>query len=300
LEDTRMDEFVERPAGVPDIDSDLRNPQLCSEYAFDIFRYLRRLEERGSVRSNHLAGCPTNDKMRAVLVDWLVEVQTQFKLLQETLFSTINILDRYLAVEGSSVDRGCLQLVGVTAMFLAAKIEEVYAPAITDFVYISDNAFTEEQIKKTELKILRALDFQMFQPISLHFLRRFSKAGDVDVLQHNLAKYALEVGLLDYSLVSVSNSLLAASALFLSLLLLEPADCTSTVWSSSLAFYSGYCKDDLVSTSALLAKGIVTITTKCNKLQAVRTKYQSGKFLKVADLEVLKSDSLAKLALLKM
>jgi len=300
---TKIENVVERlilPVDVLDIDNDVRNPQLCSDYAFDIFLYLRKLEEKGSVRKNHLLGCPTNDKMRAVLVDWLVEVQIQFKLLQETLFATINILDRYLAVEGSSVDRNSLQLIGVTSMFLAAKVEEVYAPAISDFVYISDNAYNEEQIKKTELKILRALNFNMFQPISLHFLRRFSKAGDVDVLQHNLAKYALEVGLLDYSLVSVSNSLLAAAALFLSLLLLEPSDCTKTVWNSSLAFYSQYTREDLVSTSAMLAGGIVAISHKSSKLQAVRNKYQSAKFLKVADLKVLKSDSLAKLALLKI
>jgi len=299
----KVENVVERltlPVGVTDIDDDARNPQLCSDYAFDIFLYLRKLEEKGAVKPNHLLECPTNDKMRAVLVDWLVEVQIQFKLLQETLFATINILDRYIAVEGSSVDRNSLQLVGITSMFLAAKIEEVYAPAISDFVYISDNAYNEDQIKKTELKILRALNFQMFQPISLNFLRRFSKAGDVDVLQHNLAKYALEVGLLDYSLVSIPNSLLAASALYLSLLLLEPSDFTNTVWNSSLAFYSQYTREDLVSISAMLAGGIVSISRKSSKLQAVKTKYQSAKFLKVADLEVLKSDILAKLALLKI
>ena len=88
---------VERilPPGVKDIDEDDGdNPQLCSEYAFDTYVYLKQLETRAFIPSNYLSGCPANDKMRAVLIDWLVEVQIQFKLLQETLFLTVNTIDR--------------------------------------------------------------------------------------------------------------------------------------------------------------------------------------------------------------
>ena len=102
-------------------------------------------------------------------------------MLQETLFSTISIVDRFLAVEGRSVTRSKLQLVGVAAMFLPSKVEEVFAPAC-----------------------------------SIHFLRRFFKAGDVDVLQHSLAKYATELALVEYDLVPVPGSKLDASVLCLS------------------------------------------------------------------------------------
>ena len=88
---------VERvlPPGVKDIDEDDGdNPQLCAEYATETYAYLKQLETRGAVPANYLAGCPTNDKMRAVLIDWLIEVQIQFKLLQETLFLTVNTIDR--------------------------------------------------------------------------------------------------------------------------------------------------------------------------------------------------------------
>merc|ERR1711915_513406 len=101
-------------------------------------------------------------------------------------------------------------------MFLASKIEEkVYAPACSDFVYITDNAYTEDEIKATELKIVKALEFNLSQPVAINFLRRYSKAGDVDVLQHSLAKYCLELSLADYSLVSVGGSELAAASLFI-------------------------------------------------------------------------------------
>ena len=91
--------------------------------------------------------------------------------MQETLFSTISIVDRFLAVEGLTITRSKLQLVGVAAMFLASKVEEVYAPACSDFVYITDNAYTESEIRQMELKIIRALSFDLCQPISLNFLR---------------------------------------------------------------------------------------------------------------------------------
>merc|ERR1712025_994151 len=289
---------VERslPAGVVDIDEkDLENPQLCSEYTQDVYAYLRSVEPVSAVKANHLIGCSINEKMRAVLVDWLVEVQIQFKLLQETLFSTISIVDRFLAVEGLTITRSKLQLVGVAAMFLASKVEEVFAPACSDFVYITDNAYTEDAIKQMEMKILQTLKFSLFEPLSIHFLRRYSKAGDVDVLQHSLAKYALELALVEYELVSVPGSKLAAAALCLSLLLLEPQEKRSSVWGETLMYYSGYSKEELMPTVSRLAKTISSAFLKSSKMEAIRTKYRGAKFMKVADLPELKGEVLARL-----
>merc|ERR1712168_1682861 len=266
------------PIGVADIDEkDLENPQLCAEYTQDVYSYLRKLEPSSAVRAGHLLGCSINDKMRAVLVDWLVEVQVQFKLLQETLFSTISIVDRFLAVEGRSVTRSKLQLVGVAAMFLASKVEEVFAPACSDFVYITDHAYTEDAIKQMEIKILQTLKFSLFEPLSIHFLRRFSKAGDVDVLQHSLAKYAIELALVEYDLVP------------------EPKEKEATVWSKTLKFYSGYSKEDLTPTVSRLAQTISASFLKSSKIEAIRNKYRGVKFMKVADLPELKGEALLKL-----
>ena len=76
-----------------------------------------------------------------------------------------------MASEGKTIKRDKLQLVGVSAMFLVSKIEEIYAPSISDFVYITDNAYSESQIRQMELRIIRALNFDLCQPISLNFLR---------------------------------------------------------------------------------------------------------------------------------
>jgi len=285
------------PPGVADIDSkDLDNPQLCAEYATEIFVYLRGLEAASLVRPGHLSGKQTTDKMRAVLVDWLVEVQVQFKLMQETLFSTVDIIDRFMEKEGDSVSRNKLQLVGVAAMFLASKLEEVYAPACSDFVYITDNAYTQEEIKAMELRIAKSLDCNLAQPTAINFLRRYSKAGDVDVLQHSLAKYSLELCLPDARLVACPGSRLAAASLCLSLLVLEPeASDAASVWTPTLAYYSGYSVEEIVPMVRHLAGNIVATHSQGSKLQAVRTKYRSSKFLRVSELGDSKHKTIANL-----
>jgi len=287
---------VKIPDGVLDIDNleDKENPQLCAEYAPVMYAYLRKVEEGLVIKKDFLMGSHINGKMRAVLVDWLIEVHSQFKLLQETLYITIYIIDRYLQQEGVHVKRNKLQLVGVTAMFLASKVEEMYAPEINDFVYITDNAYTAGEIRQMELKLLAALKFNFSRPLPLHFLRRNSKAGDVDVLQHTVAKYLVELTLLEYDMAHYPPSAVAAAALFLSLRLLEPDSTLSSVWTVTLQHYSTYTGRDLLPIVTKLAQALVR--AKENKLQAVRVKYQSKKLMKVSDMPELKGEVVAKLA----
>jgi G2/mitotic-specific cyclin-B, other len=111
--------------------------------------------------------------MRLILVGWLIEVHLKFKLLPETLFLAINLIDRYC--ERAQVMRQNFQLVGVTAMLIASKYEEIYSPEIRDFIYICDKAYTKEQILFQEREILRVLDFDITAPSIYRFLERFTK-----------------------------------------------------------------------------------------------------------------------------
>ena len=79
------------------------------------------------------------------------------------------------------VPKSELQLMGVTAMLIASKYEEMYAPEVKDFVYITDNTYSSEQIRAMESKMLHVLDYMVGNPLPLHFLRRNSKAGEVSV-----------------------------------------------------------------------------------------------------------------------
>jgi len=100
-----------------------------------------------------------NEKMRAILIDWLVDVHLKFNLVNETLFLTVNLIDRYL--EQKEVSRQKLQLVGITSMFIASKYEEIYPPDLRDFVYVTDKAYTKKEILKMESDILKELNFNV-------------------------------------------------------------------------------------------------------------------------------------------
>ena len=135
---------------------------------------------------------------------------------------------------------------------------------------------------------MRILNFNLTCPIPLNFLRRYSRAGDVDVLEHSLSKYILELCLMDYSQVSVCASMSSAAALHLSLMLLEP---NTSVWSPSLEYYSGYSSTALMPLVKRMAA--VLVNAEGHKLQAVRNKYSSRKFGRVALLKELSEQFIA-------
>ena len=156
-----------------------------------------------------------NEKMRSILVDWLVEVHLKFKLVPESLYLTVNLIDRFL--EKEQVSRQKLQLVGVTAMLIACKYEEIYPPIVKDFVYITDNAYSKEEILQMEKKMLTLLDFNIQITSSFRFLERFAKIAKADNLIFNLSRYLIELSLVNYRMLRFSASNLAASSLYLSL-----------------------------------------------------------------------------------
>jgi len=282
--------------GVINIDAeDVGNPQLVTDYVNEIYSYLRIMEKNQDVKADYLAGqTEILPKMRAVLVDWMVGVHLQFHMLQETLFSTVAILDRYLQKEIASVSRKKLQLVGVACMLIAAKYEEIYAPEIKDFVYITDHAYSEREIQKMEVQVLSVLKFDLGRPLPLHFLRRASKAGGVDSATHTLAKYICELGLGVYSLAHIAPSKLSAAALALAMRLVEPSASFSTLWSPALVHYTKYTAEELGAVITPLAE--VLFLAPSAKLGTVYTKFCNKKFMKISRIPLLDDPILRKIA----
>ncbi|XP_062998713.1 G2/mitotic-specific cyclin-B2-like [Elgaria multicarinata webbii] len=238
---------------VEDVDADNReDPQLCSDYVKDIYRYLRQLEVQQCVFPFYLEGTELNGCMRAILVDWLVEVHARFQLLQETLYMCVTIMDRFL--QARPVLRKEFQLVGVTAMLLAAKYEEIYAPSILDFVYITDRAYQAAQIHAMEQNILKELNFVLGRPLPLHFLRRAAKISDPSAESYLLAKYLMELTLLDYEMVHYNPSEIAAAALCLSLKVLSQGQ-----WNLKLRYYTGYEEESLSPVMEHITKNVVRV-----------------------------------------
>lgn len=160
--------------------------------------------------------------MRSVLMDWLVQVHHRFCLLPETLFLTANYIDRFLSVK--IVSLGKLQLVGATALFVAAKYEEINCPSVQEIVYMVDSGYSIDEILKAERFMLSMLQFELGWPGPMSFLRRISKADDYELETRTLAKYFLEITIMDERFVSSPPSFLAAGAHCISRMFLDKGD----------------------------------------------------------------------------
>jgi len=264
-----------------DIDAvDHDDPQAVVVYVNDIYNFMMEKEKANKLGSSFLANqTEVNEKMRAILVDWLVEVHHMFKLLPETLFLTVFIIDRYL--EKSVVSREKLQLVGITAMFIAAKYEEIYAPECNDFVHVSDGAYEKDQILETEQTVLNTLEFNLTCPSALHFLRRYSKAAGSDYNVHTLCKYLIELVLVDIKMVKFLPSEIASGAVYVARAMTQK----TPLWTPTLHHYSSYSEEHVRG----IALEINNLLKKAQKssLRAVQKKYASEKYAEVANIPLV-------------
>ncbi|XP_053888321.1 G2/mitotic-specific cyclin-B1 isoform X2 [Malaclemys terrapin pileata] len=194
-------------------------------------------------------------------------------------------------LEDNSVPKKMLQLVGVTAMFIASKYEEMYPPEIGDFAFVTDHTYTKFQIKQMERKILQALDFALGRPLPLHFLRRASKIGEVDLEQHTLAKYLMELSLVDYEMVHYPPSQIAAAAFCLALKVLDGGE-----WTPTLQHYMSYTESALHPVMQHMAKNVILVNRGLTKHMTVKNKYASSKNAKISTLPQLNSTVIQDLA----
>lgn len=133
-----------------DLDADdVDDPLMVSEYVTEIFEYLREQEILTLPASDYINRQKgLNWSVRGVLVDWIIEVHQKFRLLPETLFLAINIVDRFLSCRVCTL--GKIQLVGVTGLFIACKYEEVMCPSIHNFIYMADGGYGTDEILRAE------------------------------------------------------------------------------------------------------------------------------------------------------
>jgi hypothetical protein len=101
-----------------------------------------------------------NWKMRALLLDWMIEVSAEFALQRETLYLALNYLDRYLGTV-LNIQRTDFQLVGTTALYLACKMEEIQVPKIQLLILATDNGYTKSQILTMERKMTKELNWYL-------------------------------------------------------------------------------------------------------------------------------------------
>ncbi|GJN86024.1 hypothetical protein PLIIFM63780_009601 [Purpureocillium lilacinum] len=267
LEEAKME--VERTRPAEDIEDEMWDISMVAEYGDEIFEYFRELEMK-LLPNPHYMEIQTEIQwsMRSVLMDWLVQVHNRFSLLPETLYLTVNYIDRFLSCKVVSI--GKLQLVGATAILVASKYEEINCPSLEEIVYMVDGGYSVEEILKAERFMLSMLGFELGWPGPMSFLRRVSKADDYDLDTRTLAKYFLELTIMDERFVASPPSFLAAGAHCLSRLILNKGD-----WTKQHVHYSGY--------TWVQIKPLVTMMIECCENaalhhSAVYEKYKDRRF----------------------
>jgi len=262
--------------------ADLHNPQAVTEYIQDIMIYFRSTEGLRSPRSHYMeTQKDINSKMREILIDWLSEVHLKFKLRPETMYLTVNLIDRFLSLR--MVPRTKLQLVGCTAMLVASKYEEIYAPEVRDFVYISDKAYTRDQILMMESIMLNTLQFNLTVPSALRFAQRYIKlAIGVDKRFKTLVEYLTELTLQNYNFLLYLPSKIASSAVYLALSMVSGKP-RESIWTQLLRSQTNYDEEQL----SACVRDLQSLASKNpEKYRAVRKKYSSRRFHEVAKIPV--------------
>ena len=179
--------------------SKINNIQIPKEY-LNIIYYNLLFEQEMDLKPNPDPDYMKNQKeinsqMRSILIDWLIDVHFKFGFTDETLFMTILTIDRYLSI--CEVSRNKLQLLGITALMIACKHEEIDVPKIEDFIYITDNAYVKEEVLKMEVDVLIRLNFSFLYPSPIKFFEYLSLHFNFDKKKHMMGKYLMESFLLN-------------------------------------------------------------------------------------------------------
>nr|XP_023026201.1 G2/mitotic-specific cyclin-B2-like [Leptinotarsa decemlineata] len=279
---------------IDDPDEDYKNdPNMVTEYIPDIFKYMRSMEDKYPIRKGFLDGREITPKMREILVDWLVAVHLEFEMHLETLHMFVSLIDRYIQ-DNEQVGLDIYQLVGASALLIAAKYEEYRSPCLSDLKFLCGNVYSERKILQMERDILNKLDFGLGRPLSIHFLRRYSKIAKVRSIHYILGKYMLELALIEYGMSHVKPSLQAAAACFLSMGILNDVSDLSKLWTPTLVRYTGYKYAEFEEVVICFAK--ILIQSGASKFQTIRKKYAGPDCAEISSSSLLKGSLVRKLS----
>ena len=154
-----------------------------------------------------------NEQMRAILIDWLIEVHYRFRLKNETLFQTVWVIDTYLS--RFPIIRARLQLLGIASLLISCKSQEIYYPQLNELIDITDGAYIKDELIEMEAHVLKVLNFNIISPTANDFYNIIAKAFSFDSRQFYLGKYFLESSLIDYQMIKHSSSAIAVSCAYI-------------------------------------------------------------------------------------
>jgi hypothetical protein len=251
-------------------------------------------------------------KMRAILMDWIVELSEHFNFGPSTLHLACTLVDQVLACGPLSfedekeeedesrwetddggesktycflISRERFQLLGATCTWLACKYEEQNPPEVSQIAYVSDNIYSIEQIKRMERRVCNALGWALSRQTPYPFIHEFMRASnecpnsgcEIPQTFQYMVCYLLELGRLPYTPVTKKPSLLAAAAVYLARVTLGVG---GGEWTKTLEYYTGYSKDDLKE--IVLSIHSYHSAAEDSSLKSAFAKYRTKKYRRVA------------------
>lgn len=259
---------------------DINDPQQVAELAAEITEHFRSVEAKYMAAANYMEKqTDISHTMRTILIDWLVDVHHKFKFQPETLYLCINIIDRFLSRK--AVARNKLQLVGITSLLIAAKYEEIYVPEVKEFVFISADAYTKDEVLRMERVILASLDFNVTVATCFPFLRRYLKCGLCNAQTQFISFYLCELALMEYESLKYTPSTIASASIYLGNKLNALSEGREHEgWDANLEYYSQKSAAEIKECVNFLSVCAKRVTT--SKLTAIFKKYCSKRRGEVA------------------
>jgi hypothetical protein len=274
------------------------NIKYSEEYSSDILNNLLQEEKDLPIQTNpnyYSFQYEINDKMRAILIDWLIDVHYKFGFKEETLYITIYIIDSYLSLK--QIERCNLQLLGITALFIACKQNEIIFRRLKEYAYITDNAYTESDIITMENIILRTLNFNLLFPSALSFYEILCNNIGIknSTEKFHLGEFLIQSFIMDSKSLNYTYSAIACASAYIVMKFFkmknyqlcydkkifnikekkESIDMTKTIDNSSSVSVVKECAKDMCFFVGQLSK---------NNLRATIKKFDNKKYGKVSEL----------------
>ncbi|CCW63358.1 unnamed protein product [Phytomonas sp. EM1] len=271
----------------------IRNdPTLVQEYSPDICNYFLQVERELYSDRMYMTRQPEiTERMRKVLIDWLTDVNIEFKNHSETFFLAVDIIDRFLSKR--EVSRGKLQLVGIAAMLIAAKHEEVWPPSVRECVVVTANTCSESELIKMECEIACELRFRFtvptLYPLACFLLSLKNYRPDI----RDACFMFLESATHSYIMLSYLPSRIAAACVLLGVALVANNSnhhikgyTLEYLWNYEISpFPYGITLHEIRPVALQLLTFTQKLCSVPSRLQAIRRKYLSPMFHGVASLE---------------
>jgi len=256
-----------------------QNINVNVEYGDSIAKYMRDLEVQ-FLTDDCLIRHKITPALRARMIDWMIEVLTNFKCDDQTFFLAVSLLDRYFKSKTYTREVADLHIIGVTTMFIASKYEDIY-PLKMKMVYekIAHKKLSIEKIKTLELDILKSIKYKIPAPTVLDFLKVYLKEvlgithqgntslkkedkekiptnsetpEGLNLLIYKMSMYLAKMSMHHYELSGKKPSLVGVGALYVALKICEQLKKTSLITNeivTKLVSVAQAMEPDIIETS---------------------------------------------------